>query len=137
MTRLIVTSAGVLAFANALAHGEDWELRMAGKRVGAYDLTVRTSPKQPRAGKLHVEAQLIDPQTLAYVDHARVSALARRVEGVTDQTGPVSSRYRRPWHEMNLVLDKSGTWDVQLVVDDPRTRGHASFRIEVLPEDKK
>lgn len=129
MTRLVIASAGVLAFANAFAHGEDWELRFAGKRVGAYDLTVRTSPKQPRPGRLHIEAQLIDPQTLTYVDHAKVSALARRGEGA--QAGPASSRYRKPWHEMDLVLNKSGTWDVQLLVDDPRAQGKASFRVDV------
>lgn len=129
MMRLAVASAGFLVSANALAHGEDWELRFAGERVGGYDLTVRTSPKQPRTGQLHIEAQLIDPQTLAYVDHAKVSALARRGEG--EQAGPVSSRYRKPWHEMDLVLNKSGAWDVQLLVDDPRAQAKASFRLDV------
>lgn len=129
---VLLSFAGLLPFAAGVrAHGADWELRFAGKRVGAYDLTVRTSPKQPRAGQLHIEAQLIDPQTLAYVDHAKVSALARRGEGAADHAGPVSSRYRKPWHEMDLVLGKSGTWDVQLLIDDPRARGKASFRVEI------
>lgn len=127
----LLSFAGLLPFAAVVgAHGADWELRMAGKRVGAYDVTVRTSPKQPRTGQLHIEAQLIDPRTLAYVDHAKVSALARLGDGAV-QAGPVASRYRKPWHEMDLVLDKSGAWDVQLVIDEPRAQGKASFRVDI------
>ncbi|MGH6793400.1 MAG: hypothetical protein ACRECF_11780 [Methyloceanibacter sp.] len=75
--------------------------------------------------------------SLAYVDHAKVSALARLGEGALAQAGPVSSRYRKPWHEIDLVLHESGAWEVQLVIDDPRARGNASFRVDILPEDKK
>lgn len=135
---VLLSFAGLPPFAAGVAaHGADWELRMAGKRVGAYELTVRTSPKQPRTGHLHIEAQLIDPQTLAYIDDAKVSAFARLGEDAGNQAGPVASRYRKPWHEMDLLMNRSGVWDVQLVIDDPRARGHASFRVEVLPEDKK
>lgn len=123
---------GLLPFAGDVrAHGADWELRMVGKRVGTYDLTVRTSPKQPRAGDLHIEVQLIDPRTLSYVDQAKVSALARFREGAADQAGPVASRYRKPWHEMDLLLNRSGTWNVQIVIDDPRAQATASFRVDV------
>ena len=129
---VLLSFAGLLPFAAAVrAHGADWELRMIGKRVGAYDLTVRTSPKQPRAGNLHIEAQLIDPQTLSYVDQAKVSALARFGEGAANQAGPVTSRYRRPWHEMDLALNKSGSWDVEIVVDDSHTQATASFRVDI------
>lgn len=52
---VILSFAGLLPFAaDVRAHGADWELRMVGKRVGAYDVTVRTSPKQPRTGRLHI-----------------------------------------------------------------------------------
>ncbi|MEX2241211.1 MAG: hypothetical protein WD775_11030 [Burkholderiales bacterium] len=129
---VVLSFAGVLPFAAGVgAHGTDWELRMTGKRVDAYDLTVRTSPKRPRTGHLHIEAQLIDPRTLAYVEHAKVSALARPGDGTVGQAGPVSSRYRRPWHEMDLVLNKSGAWQVQIVIDGPRAQGKASFRVDV------
>ena len=129
---VLLSFAGLLPFAAGVgAHGSDWELRMTGKRVGAYDVTVRTSPKQPRTGRLHIEAQLIDPRTLAYVDDAKVSALARLGEGAISQAGPVSSQYRKPWHEMDLVLNKSGAWDVQIVIDDPRAQGRVSFRVDV------
>ncbi len=110
---------------------------MTGKRVGAYDVTVRTSPKQPRTGHLHIEAQLIDPRTLAYVDDAKVSAAARLGEAAASQAGPVASRYRKPWHEMNLLLDRSGAWDVALTIEGPRARGSASFRVDVLREDAR
>lgn len=135
---VLLSFAGLLPFAAGVrAHGANWELRVTGKRVGAYDVTVRTSPKQPRTGRLHIEAQLIDPQTLAYVDDAKVSALARLGEVAASQAGPVASRYRKPWHEMDLILNKSGAWNVQLLIDGPRARGHVSLRIEVLPEDRK
>lgn len=129
---VLLSFAGLLPFAAGVrAHGADWELRMVGKRVGAYDVTVRTSPKQPRTGHLHIEAQLVDVQTLAYVDHAKLSALARFGEGAVNQAGPVASRYRKPWHEMDLVLNRSGAWDVQVVIDDPRAQGKVSFRVDV------
>jgi len=99
--------------------------------VRAYDLTVRTSPKLPRTGRLHIEAQLIDPQTLAYIDDAKVSALARLGDGAASQAGPVASRYRRPWHEMDLVLRKSGAWEMRIVIDDPRAQGRVTFRFDV------
>lgn len=130
---IVLSFAGLLPFAAGVGahHGVDWELRMTGKRVGAYDVTVRTSPKQPRTGQLHIEAQLIDPQTLTYVEHVKVSALARLGEGAVNQAGPVASRYRRSWHEMDLVLNKSGAWEVQIVIDDPRAKGKVSFRVDV------
>ena len=129
--QLLVSSAGLLVRANAWAHGAEWELRMVGKRAGAYDVTVRTSPKQPRTGHLHIEAQLINAQTLAYVDHAKVSALARLGEGAVNQAGPVSSRYQKPWHAMDIILNKGGTWDQQLIIDNARAQGKASFRVDV------
>ncbi len=130
---IVLSLAGLVSFAAGVGahHGVDWELRMVGKRVGAYDLTVRTSPKRPRTGQLHIEAQLIDPQTLAYVEHVKVSALARLGEGAVRQAGPVASRYRKSWHQMDLVLDSSGAWDVQLVIDGPRAQGNVSFRVDV------
>ena len=123
--------------AGVWAHGADWEVRMVGKRVGSYDVTVRTSPKQPHTGPLHVEVQLIDPKTLAYVERATVSAAARLRGGTMALAGPVPSRYVRPWHEMDMMLNKSGSWDVQLAIDGPRERGNVSFRVDILPEDKK
>jgi|GEM_PF-2538327 len=110
---------------------------MVGQRVGDYAVTVRTAPKQPRVGALHVEVQLIDLKTLAYVELATVSAAARLGGGTMDQAGPVPSRYLRPWHEMNLMLNKSGSWNVQLAIDGPRARGDVSFRVNILTEDKK
>lgn len=110
---------------------------MVGQRVGGYDLTVRTAPKQPRTGRLHVEVQLIDPETLAYVDRATVSAVARYRDGEIAQAGPVSSRYRRPWHEMEISLNKSGPWDLHLAIDGRHGRGNTSFRVDILPEDTK
>ena len=110
---------------------------MVGQRVGGYDVTVRTSPKQPHTGPLHVEVQLIDRKTLAYVERATVSATARFGGGGTDQAAPVTSRYVRPWHEIDMMLKKSGSWDLDLVIDGPRARGNVSFRVDILPEDKK
>ena len=135
---VLVSFAALLPYpASVPAHGADWEVRMVGQRVGGYDVTVRTSPKQPRTGALHVEVQLIDPKTLTYVERATVSAAARFGGGATDQAGPVPSRYARPWHEMDMMLDRSGSWDVHLAIDGPGARGNVSFRLDILPEDRK
>lgn len=106
---------------------------MVGQRVGGYDVTVRTAPKQPRTGRLHVEVQLIAAESLSYVENATVTATARLRGGETVRAGPVVSRYRKPWHEMELDLKKSGTWDVDLDIDGPRGKGRTTFRAELLP----
>ena len=135
---VLLSFAGLLPFAATVrAHGADWELRMLGQKSVGYEVTVRTSPKQPRTGRLHVEVQLMDPATLTYVERASVTATARLRGATTGQAGPVLSHFARPWHEMDMMLDKSGSWDVQLVIDGPRARGNVSFRVDILPEDKK
>ncbi len=135
---ILVSLSGLLLVAPSVsAHGADWELRMVGQRVAGYDVTVRTSSKRPRIGLLHVEVQLIDRETLTYVDRATVSASARFGGGESGQAGPVLSRYARPWHETDLMLNRSGSWDVHLAIDGPRARGNVSFRVDILPEDKK
>lgn len=131
---VLLSFAGLLPFATGVrAHGADWEVRMVGQRVGGYDVTVRTAPKQPRTGRLHVEVQLIDPETLTYVDRATVSAVARYRDGGIAPAGPVFSRYRRPWHELELNLKKSGPWDVHLAIGGSHAQGNSSFRVDILP----
>lgn len=130
--------AGALPFAaSAEAHGADWELRLLGQRVGGYEVTARTAPKQPGIGRLHVEVQLIDPQTLRYVEETTVTATARLRGGGHEQAGPAIAQLRAPWHELDIELGKSGAWDVELAIEAPRARGNASFRVEVLAEDTK
>ena len=130
--------AGALPFAaSAAAHGADWELRLLGQRVGGYEVTARTAPKQPRTGRLHVEVQLMDPQTLRYLEQATVTATARLRGGGQEQPGPAVAQLRAPWHELDIELRKSGSWDVDLAIEAPRARGTASFRVDVLPEDTK
>lgn len=131
----LVSFAGLLPSApGARAHGADWEVRIVGQRLGGYDVTVRTAPKRPRAGRLHIEVQLIAPDNLTYIDRATVSATARFRRGENVQVGPALSRYREPWHEIDLNLKRSGSWDVQLAINGPRGQGKASFRVDVLPE---
>lgn len=129
----LVSFAGLLPSApGARAHGADWEVRIVGQRLDGYAVTVRTAPKQPQAGRLHVEIQLIDPETLTYVDRARVRATARLRGGEAMQAGPALSRYRAPWHEMDLALNKSGAWDIRLAIDGPRGQREVAFRVDVL-----
>lgn len=60
---VLLSFAGLLSFDSGVrAHGADWEVRMIGQRVGGYDVTVRTAPKRPRAGRVHVGVQLIAPE---------------------------------------------------------------------------
>lgn len=49
------------------------------------------------------------------------------------QAGPVFSRYRRPWHELELNLKKSGPWDVHLAIGGSHAEGNTSFRVDILP----
>ena len=118
---------------SAWAHGADWEVRVLGQRAGAYEVTVRTAPKPARTGRLHIEVQLIDPQTLAYVDQASVTAAARFGGGEAVASGPVRSRYRRPWHEMDLELKRSGAWDIHLAIEAAGAQAKTAFSIDVLP----
>lgn len=132
---ILLSFAGLLPFAPSVqAHGADWELRMVGQRVGGYDVTVRTAPKQPRKGRLRVEVQLLAPESLTYIERATVTATARFRGGETIQTGLALSRYRQQWHEMELSLKKSGPWDVLLAVNGPRGQEKFSFRVDVVPE---
>lgn len=133
---VLASSIGLLLSATGVqAHGADWEVRIVGQRVGGYDVTVRTEPKQPRVGRLHVEVQLIDPQDLTYVGDATVTATARFQGREPVQAGPVPSRYIAPWHEMDLSLSKSGPWEIHLSIDGPRGQGETSFRLDILPKE--
>lgn len=131
----LLAFAGTLPFTGSVqAHGAEWELRLLGARVGNHTVTMRTAPRPPRVGPLHVEVQLIDPQTLRYVETATIVASATRVGG--GSAGPQAARLRSPWHEIDLELPKSGPWDVDIVID-AGARGNVSFRVDVLPEDSE
>ena len=112
-------------------------MRLLGQRVGDYELTARTAPKQPRIGPLHIEMQLIDPRALRYVEQASVTATVRLRGSGQEQAGPAVAQPRAPWHELDIELRKSGFWDVDLAIEAPRAQGKASFRVDVLPEDSK
>jgi len=132
---VLLSFAGLSASVPSVgAHGADWEVRMVGQRVGSYDVTVRTAPKEPRTGRLHIEVQLIAPDSLTYVDRATVTATAEFRGQGNVRSGPALSRYRAPWHEMDLTLNKSGAWDVRLAIDGPRGREAVGFPVNVLPE---
>lgn len=132
----VVSLASLSTFVTTVwGHGRNSEVRLLGQRVGAYDVTVMTTPKQPSVGRLHVEVQLMDRRTLTYVDRATVTAIARFGGRQTVQIGPVHSRYREPWHEMDLTVTKSGPWDVNLAIDGPLGREEISFRVDVWPKN--
>lgn len=146
MTRILLIAmvlvAALLSYAPFLAsartvhaHGADWEVQIVGQRVGGYDVTVRTEPKRPQVGRLHIEVQLMNSRDLTYVGDATVTAIARFRGGEPIQAGPVPSRYREQWHEMDLSLAKSGPWDVHLAIDGPRGQGETSFRVDILPKE--
>lgn len=141
LVRFARPGAGVLACFVALflhaagvqAHGTGSEVRILGQSVDGYDVTVRTAPEQPRTGPLHIEVQLIAPDSLSYIDEATVTATAHLREGAR-QAGPVRSHYRAPWHEMHLHLNEGGTWDIRLVIDGPPGRTTTTFGVEILPD---
>jgi len=131
----LVSFASLLLHAGDVqAHGTASEVRILGQNLDGYDVTVRTAPKQPRTGRLHIEVQLIAPDSLTYIEAATVTASAHLRAGTTHQAGPVRSHYRPPWHEMELTLNKSGTWDVRLAIEGPHGRRMTTFRVEILPD---
>lgn len=115
------------------AHGSASEVVVLGRRVGAYDVSVRTTPNPPRVGHLHVQVQLIEPEALSYVKRAKVTAAAIMRGKRRFETAPVSSQYRHPWHEMDINLGKSGSWEIRLTIDGPLGREDLSFQVDVLP----
>lgn len=131
----LVAVASLLLYGGSIqAHGTDSEIRILGQNLDGYEVTVRTAPKQPRTGRLHIEVQLIAPDSLTYVDAATVTATARLRTGNTHQVGPARSQYRAPWHEVDLNLNEIGTWDVHLAIDGTLGRRKTTFRVEVLPD---
>jgi hypothetical protein len=140
--RLPRTAAGTLvAFVvvlfpatDAQSHGTQSEVQVLGRNLDGYDLTVRTEPKRPRTGRLHIEVQLIDSSSLTYIEQATVTAMARLRGMETLQAGPVRSEYRAPWHEMELHLQKIGTWQIHLLIDGPRGQRETTLHVDVLAE---
>lgn len=127
-TVLFLHAAGVQS------HGTQSEVRVLGQGLDGYDITVRTAPKRPRTGRLHIDVQLIAPDSLTYIDRASVTARARLRGAEGLQAGPVRSHYRAPWHELELNLQKSGAWDIHLTIDGPRGQRETTFRVEILAE---
>lgn len=73
-------------------------------------------------------------RNFAYIGGAFVTATARFRNGKAVQAGPALSRYRKPWHEMDLNLNKNGSWDVHVVIDGPRGQAQVTFQIDVGSE---
>jgi len=140
--RLPRTAAGTLvAFAVLLfpitgvqAHGTQSEIQVLGRSLDGYDVTVRTAPKRPRTGRLHIEVQLIDPDSLTYIERATVTATARLGGMETLQAGPARSEYRAPWHETELNLQESGTWQIHLAIEGPKGQRETTLHVDVLAE---
>lgn len=133
VTGILALTAAVLAARLAQAHGEGGTAQMIGQTVAGHDVTVMTAPAQPRPGPLHVAVQLIDPRELTYIDTATVTATVRYLGKVAVKVSSTRSRYREPWHELDLSLKRSGRWRVRLFIDGPNGQGEISFEMEILP----
>lgn len=131
---ILVLAAAVLVVKLAQAHGEDGTVQLVGQTVAGHDVTVVTAPRPPRAGSLHLAVQLIDPRKLTYVETATVTATARHLGEEAVRVSSTRSRYRKPWHELDLSLKPSGRWRVRLFIDGPNGQGDISFKIRILPE---
>lgn len=132
--RIVSFAVLFLHAADVQSHGTQSEVRVLGQGLDGYDVTVRTAPKRPRTGRLHIDVQLIAPDSLTYIDQASVTATARLRGAASLQAGPAQSHYRAPWHELELNLQKTGTWDIRLAIDGPRGQSETSFRVEILSE---
>lgn len=133
LAAILVLTTVVWTVRLAQAHGQGGTVQLIGQTVAGHDVTVMTAPAQPRPGPLHVAVQLIDPQELTYIDTATVTATTRYLGDETMRVPSTRSRYREPWHELDLNLKRSGRWRVRLFIDGPNGQGEISFEIEILP----
>lgn len=131
---MVAFMAFLLTTRQVEAHGEGGTVQLVGQTVAGHDVTVRTTPKRPRVGTLHVAVQLIDPRELTYIATATVIATARYLGDEAVRVRSTRSRYREPWHELDLNLERSGRWRMQLFVDGPNGQGELSFVISISPE---
>jgi hypothetical protein len=106
-----------------------------GQTVAGYDVSVMTAPKRPRVGAFHLKIQLIEPRQLTYVESATVTATARFLGEENLAVASRRSRYRKPWHELDLNLSRSGRWRVQISIDGPDGQGDLSFVIRIPPSE--
>ncbi len=130
---MVAFMAVLLTARLAAAHGGGGTVQRVGETVAGHDVTVVTTPKQPRVGTLHVAVQMIDPRELTYTATATVTATARYLGDETMRVRSTGSRYREPWHELDLDLERSGRWRMQLFIDGPNGQGQLSFVISVSP----
>ena len=131
---MVVFIAVLLTARLVEAHGGNGAVQLIGQTVAGHDVTVMTAPKRPRVGALHVAVQLIDPRELTYIDTATVAVTARYLGDETMRVRSLRSRYREPWHELDLNLQRSGRWRVQLYIDGPNGEGETSFMISISPD---
>lgn len=131
---MVAFMAVVLTARLAEAHGGNGTVQLIGQTVAGYDVTVMTAPKRPRVGALHVAVQLIDPRELKYIATATVTATARYLGEEDVGARSTRSRYREPWHELDLDLKRSGRWRVQLFIDGPNGQGELFFLISISPD---
>lgn len=131
---VLALAAAPVSIGQAHAHGGDATVQLIGQSVAGYDVSVMTAPKRPRVGAFHVKIQLIEPRQLTYGESATVTATARFLGEGDLAVASRRSRYREPWHELDLNLSRSGRWRVQLSIDGPDGQGDLSFVIRIPSE---
>jgi hypothetical protein len=131
---MVALMAVLLTVRLAQAHGGGGTVQLSGQNVADHDVIVMTAPKRPRVGALHVAVQLIDPSELTYIETATVTATARYLGDETMRVRSTRSRYREPWHELDLDLKLSGPWQVKLYIDGPNGQGESSLRVNISPD---
>jgi len=111
----------------ALAQGDGGQ-RLQAAPVGAYKISVWTSPEPPVHGPMQITAQLemADSGQMTTTPEMTVLARAPHHDVLQVQMTPQNGRYTA-----ELVIPYAETWTIELVVKDNAARAQVSFPLEI------
>jgi len=116
------------------AHGEDSVLQVADAPVGPYTLDIWTAPGILRAGEIHVEVAVMRAGRLVPDSDVRVQMTPLKASG-SSLSAPADTivAANEVRQEAAFVLDKTGTYRVDVTMQDRAGRGGTvTFEIEVV-----
>jgi len=119
---------------STLANGG--QVRIDRQRVGAYDVTVTSSPSPLRVGLVDISVLLQRPETDEPVLDARLLVMAEPLDGGDPIEHPATQdQATEPnYYAAEFEIPSEGTWRFTVLVDGPEGQGQASFEAAVAGE---
>lgn len=113
------------------------QVRISNERVGAYDVTISTSPTPLREGIVDVNALVKDPDTGEFVHDARIWITAEPLDGSS-----APSRYEATqaqatlpnYYAVEFELPTKGKWHFTVQVEGGGSVGETAFEADVAGE---